>query len=431
MPRVRNQYQETVKLPFLNCNLLRPSIAPSIRHARTLSPPKSRKTRRKASGEPDSAQMSQSEVEKIFGEPISAENGVEILAQLQEQRRKGTLDQDTEFPPHLVKKGLVYLRQKYEVDEDVAIVARIDKEVDLEWNLPQKNPNRSPTSVSRFQELREHNMQKYAKEKARIEAEEKKREEELLQEQETEGRRNRALISRDKDKDAVAKIEPGKGDGRVLFQGKRVLPETVRLYKAEEQKGISQQTTFDRLAPSALFTGAIIVAALLFVSFYTPPSPEGRLFREAPPAAAFVAGIISINLFIWLAWKIPGNWKYLNRFCMIVPANPRAFSMLGSEFSHHKFNHIFGNMVAMWWIGTTCKSPLLWDIFKPSQQLTRTESSARRHRTRSPHGPYPLRCRDPFTREPNLLRPQPCPSLVNARCQWHRPSLDRLRLHHI
>lgn len=302
----------------------------------------------------EDADLSQSEVEKIFGEPIEPEKGVEILSTLQEQRRRGTLDQETHYPPRLVAKGLEYLRAKYAMDEEAAIVARVDRELDGEWNLPQKNTSRSPTARSGLQEIRRISREKYEAEKARREAEIKRREAEEKQKREQEAKRGaKALVSRRKD-EVVA------DDGKVQVPGEnaRVSQRTARLWQEATTTAIPQLSFLERISPSGIFTMGIIAAALLFASFYTPPAPEARMFPEMPPAAAFMGLVIGLNVLVWWLWKVPSWWKVLNKYMIVVPATPRSFQMLGAEFSHQTLKHLGANMLAMWFVGAYCESYL-------------------------------------------------------------------------
>ena len=79
------------------------------------------------------------------------------------------------------------------------------------------------------------------------------------------------------------------------------------------------------------------------------------MWPDMPPAAATVIGLIGMNMAIFLLWRFPPAWKWLNRFFISVPAEPFALSIIGSFFSHHTLKHIGMNMLGLWVVGTRRK----------------------------------------------------------------------------
>lgn len=294
----------------------------------------------------------------IFGQEIDRHGASELLLKLQRQRREGTLDQQLPYPGQLIDRGLDYLRATYPVDEDAAIIARVDRETDGEWGLPQTKPERSRTGHSGLEEIRRINKaEREAEEAEEAAAEKAEKEAELrrLERNAQKGPKTGALVT-------------SKGDGRglVLSESHQRRLERVdawvqssnrrvaQLREAATMKKIPQMSRWQRLWPCGVFTFSAVGLALIFAHAYTPPSQKARLFPDVPPAIAAVGTIVGINVLVYLFWKFPYAWKTMNRGFMIVPAIPRAFSMLGAAFSHSEFVHLWGNMIGVGLLGTQC-----------------------------------------------------------------------------
>lgn len=76
------------------------------------------------------------------------------------------------------------------------------------------------------------------------------------------------------------------------------------------------------------------------------------MWRDVPPAAATVFGIMGVNVAIYLLWKAPPAWRLLNRYFISVPLYPYAMSVVGSIFSHQQLRHLATNTLILWLIGT-------------------------------------------------------------------------------
>lgn len=87
-----------------------------------------------------SSDLSAYQLSQIFGTRISAAMGNRTLKVLHGRRLSGTLDLDLPqdiaraTPPQVLEKGLKWLRHNYPVDEEAAILARIEKEEQDEEN---------------------------------------------------------------------------------------------------------------------------------------------------------------------------------------------------------------------------------------------------------------------------------------------------------
>lgn len=277
------------------------------------------------------APISRAEIKAVFGLKVDRRDGNDLLKRLQEHRHHGTLDQKLPYPDALIDKGVTYLRAKYPFDEDAAILARIDREADLEFRLPQTNIDQSPQAVSQFEKLMRENRERRKEEKAK---------------QETENQESLA------EKGPKAERRVTVRDGTALVQ-LRQEPEWVQKYRDKAQmKELPETSAWAKLLPSGLVTLAVVTLAVLFAQSYKQPSRKARLWPDLPPAAATVITLIGVNVAVFVLWRLPPFWTFLNRYFLVVPAYPHSMSMLTACFSHQSFAHLLSNVIPMWLIGT-------------------------------------------------------------------------------
>lgn len=285
--------------------------------------------RQKAAG--SETLISRAEINAIFGLKVDRKVGNDLLKRLQEHRHRGTLDQKLPYPDAWVDKGLTYLRAKYPLDEDAAIIARIDREVDGQVHLPQTNIDRSPQAVSHLENFIRENRERRELEDAKLETEISK-------------------ISMEATPEAERRVTVR--DGTALVQV-RPEPEWVQKYRDKAQmKELPEMSVWARLLPSGLLTVAIVTLAVLFAQNYKQPSRKARLWPDLPPAAATVITLIGVNVAVFVLWRLPPFWIFLNRNFLVVPAYPHSMSMLAACFSHQSFTHLLSNMIPLWLIGT-------------------------------------------------------------------------------
>lgn len=325
-------------------------------------------------------EVHEDEIRNIFGNSMNPEKGAEVLMALQVRRIEGTLDQKLEYPDAWIRRGLAYLRGRFPMDEDAAIIARIDREIENDIRSSQPN-----TAVSQFDDLRHRNKQKEI-ERRRLEAEEEK----ALESKGTngpKGMQNRKTSAPD-----------------IAMRQKPPVAEWVRKYrdKTEQMALPSDITTMQRLLPSGLLVVVVVTLSLLFAKYYKPPPRDARLFPEVPPAAAAVLTIIAANVLVALMWRIPPFWPLMYTTFAVAPIYPYARTMLGASFSHQEPLHLFMNMFILWMIGTRCMNPPFSSLY--NLHLTSTHS-ARRYRPRTLPSPL-VRFRGPGCLRPHgRLRP--------------------------
>ena len=217
------------------------------------------------------------------------------------------------------------------MDEDAAVIARIDREIEKSLGAPQAS------TVSQFESLRRRNEQK--------ELERRRREAEKEKELETKG-------------DNVAKGLQSRSTAvpDVAGRQKPAMAEWAqKQYEKTEQMELPPNiTTVQRLLPSGLLVVIVVTLSLLFAKYYKPPSRNARLFPELPPAAATILTIIAANVLVFFMWRIPPLWPFMYTSFAVAPMYPHAKTMLGASFSHQQSSHLLLNMFILWMIGTRC-----------------------------------------------------------------------------
>lgn len=323
---------------------LSPLYRPRNRSFRTSPRAPARRTPipgRKTSSEraPRRFTLPQSKITAIFGSDVSRPDGNRLLSELQVHREKGTVDAEIPRPEKHLAAGFGYLQAKYPMDEDAAIIARIDKELENDFRLPQTNIEQSPYVQSRLENIRKENEAKYEREQAAFKASKKKE-----QQVNPAGSTDVAVKER-----TLRNLVHGKGRS----SGE---PDWIKKYreKATETE-MPQISTFSRLFPSGVFVLSVLAFSLYFAENYTPPSQEARLFPNTPPAAATMLTILGLNVAVYMLWRVPQMWRFMNKYFIIVPLRPRAASMLLAEFSHQDVAHM-SQLLGMWFLGVNCKS---------------------------------------------------------------------------
>ncbi|KAL4785101.1 hypothetical protein BJX76DRAFT_325592 [Aspergillus varians] len=319
--------------------------------------------------------FSKAEIEQIFGPrtKISPAMGNRLLSVLQARRLAGTLDLD--FPadikraarPSTLDAGLEYLRKNYPLDEDAAIIARIEREEreaeeqrireaeELGLYKPQSGSygaelgeKNDPSGRSILSEIRKRN------EKRLLAEAEKKRKEWL----EGEEQHREKLKQHLENNTALQKFEDTSAlevKGRADPSQRPLLAwiQKHHLRAMDTDTDFAALTTSSRLIPALIFTLITLGLCYGFAVTYEPPAKADRMWPSLPPAAATAAAIIGINVGVFALWRAwPPAWRLLNRYFISVPAYPRVFSLVGNVFSHQTITHLGINMFVLWIFGT-------------------------------------------------------------------------------
>lgn len=316
--------------------------------------------------------VSRATVKEIFGPKVDHKRGNDLLRKVQNQRAAGTLDEGIPgCSEKTLNEGLGWLRTKYPLDEDAAIIARLEREeaqesqvlVDRAVRLgiykptdaseqstpqiqtssqktviytPQQDPDRNRVlGTSLLDKKRLANEAAYKAELAAKKAEQEAAEAEAIR---------------------IGKPVPTAQTQALVREQQVAEKKAYWLEHAQSAFGKTQQwptmTKFQRLWPSAVFTAAVIGLSVLFAHYYTPPPKKARIWPDIPPAAATVLVLISMNVLVFLAWRVTPLQRSLFQYFMSVPGYPRAFTLVGNTFSHQAPWHLTLNMVVLWVFGT-------------------------------------------------------------------------------
>ncbi|KAI4229745.1 MAG: hypothetical protein L6R36_000661 [Xanthoria steineri] len=273
--------------------------------------------------------FSKDEITSIFGKRMDHAEGNRLLQLIQEQRLAGTIDVDVPAPPRQKQKALAWLRRTYPVDEEQAIVDRLEREEQAALR-PQEQQSDSVYGDPVIDQIKRRNLARQARENAEKAKAEAESQLELpvsatkaLAEREERRSMNRAWVERYK-------------------------------RKAEEAglNSVPQLSFFRRVGPATIAAVGVIFCCVMFALSYLPPPRAARQFPNISMAAATVGALIGINCTVWLAWRLPPLWVFMNRVFILVPAYPYASSMVANLFSHQHLSHLAANMAVLWFVGT-------------------------------------------------------------------------------
>ncbi|EEP80907.1 predicted protein [Uncinocarpus reesii 1704] len=319
-------------------------------------------------------ELSHSQIAQVFGTPrIPPAFGNRILRVLHGRRVAGTLDLDLPpdikngVPQHVLDDGLQWLRKHFPVDEDAAIMERIEREEQEEeerlmrraekLGLYKPQSGRFGAEVEKegdvyghsvLQEIRQENERKNLK---REEAE-----------------RHEWLESEAKEKENLKKAmqrntELAKFEESAIAEARPRADPNLRPALAWIQKHHLRATATNidtsklnkprRILPSLGIAILTVGLCYFYSETYQAPSLEHRMFPSLPPAAATALSLIGTNVAIFALWRaFPPAWRLLNRYFISVPLYPYALSTIGCVFSHQQLHHLGANMFILWFVGT-------------------------------------------------------------------------------
>ncbi|KAE8136183.1 hypothetical protein BDV38DRAFT_284185 [Aspergillus pseudotamarii] len=315
------------------------------------------------------------EINAVFGSHvrITPQLGNRILGVLQGRRLDGTLDLDLpsditrSVRPSSLDVALQWLRNNYPLDEDAAILARIERE---ELQEEEKLVRRAeelglykPQSGSYGAELGDSNdpygrsvlKETRKRNEARLLAEQEKKRQEWLDGEQKEReklehmRQKNTALQRFEDTASLEVRERADPNQRPLL----AWIQKHHLRATDWDLDVSKLKNGDRILRILSITLVTFGLCYVFSNNYQAPAKADRLWPDVPPAAATVMAIIGTNIGVFLLWKLcPPAWRLLNRHFITVAAYPRPLSLIGNVFSHQTANHLALNMVVLWFVGT-------------------------------------------------------------------------------
>lgn len=294
-----------------------------------------------------------------------------LLRVLHGRRHDGTLDlplpKDVEAIlqkyPNAFEDGLHWLRNAYPIDEDAAVMARIEREEhELERDNPAELMQRAqdlrlymgPQSghyqaklsdkegdvfgVSELEKIRAENEARFQREEEELQAQIDERMTKVKED------RTKALAQRpEQGLESANEVRPPNSFEKWVLKAQNRAQTKLTLESPE----VAEKTTAQRLLPSLIFVSAVIGASYLFAHYWVRPKQSERFWPSSSLSFATITGLIAINFAVFCAWRMPPFWRALNKYFIIVPAYPYAFSMLGSIFSHQTFTHLLANMIPL------------------------------------------------------------------------------------
>lgn len=336
-----------------------------------------------------SGELNQATVTNIFGPGVTDDMGNHILRLMHYRRQSGSLiDVGVDFPnetgisAEMATKALDFIRsQDPAFDENEAGAAWAESEImrveqqymaraeklgiykrtdDDQAPEPQPSANGSSDiyGESALDNLRRVNKARWMEEDRKKEEAKKKQEDERIA----------ALKAEAKDESPAAgtKNEPGKifspFDEIALAQPTQKAwlepverKPWVKYYEEQatiiKDNKVPNLSTLRRLGPSALVLLTVLIGCWMLDEMYNPPPRSARVFPDVPPAVATLGTITAINLAVFVAWRIPPLWRFMNKTFQVTAAYPFAIGTLGAQFSHQSIRHLFVNTVMLWPFG--------------------------------------------------------------------------------
>ncbi|KAK2020751.1 hypothetical protein LX32DRAFT_715371 [Colletotrichum zoysiae] len=312
-------------------------------------------------------ELSPAETKAVFGPSLKTAAANRLLRIMHGRRVAGTLDDPAfavntaAYTPQQRDAALAHLRKTLPVDEVLNAGLRAEDELaalekELAESAGEDHPSPKPDEAenaaapkgggggggyeadpvygySALDAIRAKNQAKAAEE---------------------EEKRRLAEEARRRDKDAEG---GGGGGGALATLGVKRPPMSPRMQRWTEEATSDLAappplTLAERLLPSAAAVLLLVGALSAFAMVYTPPRDADRLYPEVSASAATVGALIGLNALVWLAWRVPPLWRFLNRYFVLVHGMPRAVTMLTANFSHSSLGHLATNMVGLWFVGT-------------------------------------------------------------------------------
>ena len=331
--------------------------------------------------------LDERELYKIFGKETPPPNVANRLLRILHARRvDGTLDiqppqdilRQLNDYPHASADGLTWLRKNYPMDEDAAIIARIEREEapqekenpaelvqragDLGLYKPQSGKYGAKLGkkgdvfgVSELDRIRAENEAKAKQEEEAFEARIERTMAETNAKAEAQAAELKQLTTEVEDK--AGHLIPGSNRSLGLEDSRGLRPPNVyerwNMKNAEaaiskltaDSPEIANMTKTRRILPSLLFTATGLLACYILSQYWTPPARLTRLWPSTSLAWATIFGLATANIAIFcLWWGFSPAWRLLNKYFIVVTATPVAGSMLGSVFSHQQGMHLLFNM---------------------------------------------------------------------------------------
>ena len=297
--------------------------------------------------------------------------GNEILSRLQKRRITGTLDHEIKAPsadPKTVAQALTWLRTRHPLDEDAAIVRRIEREEGEKEKQfieeVERAKNWHPQQIAEKEGIYGKPMvdefAKHWNERQALKIKEKEERKKQYAEMQATYEAQRIADSSGRPDAELVPASP-----RAVYTGQAETSEWMKRYK---EKGMlsnamepPKMTKLQRLFPTYLVAGLVILFSIFLAENYKAPPAHARMFPELPVSFVTLRTFTLINIILFFAWRTPPLWRFMNRNFLNITAIPLGRTIVTSAFSHYTARHLFGNMLGMWLFGISrMLSPLLY-----------------------------------------------------------------------
>lgn len=338
-----------------------------------------------------SGEVPEAQIQQIFGESMTAEMGNNILALMHYRRRSGALiDVGLGFPPESgitqedAFKALQFLRgmepnfneteagaewaemevQRLERSyvqraESLGLYKSDGKEVE-----EQEQPGSDIYGESQLVAIRKENERKWKEEERLREEKERQEEEEQLRAMQQQAEQSGTADKMTPDSDPATPTPKPNTKARSVAVREPVQKAWLRPVERqpwvkyyEEAATLIKSTTAPeiplarRLIPTGLLTLAVLALAYFLHANYVPPPKSARMFPDTPPAVATLGALTAAYVAVFVAWRMPPLWRFMNRTFTVAPAYPYTASVFFAQFGHQQVKHLFMNMVYFWPFG--------------------------------------------------------------------------------
>ena len=362
------------------CRTFSSATRVAFQHAFTHHTPSGRETEEKGlafqKGEIDGE-----ELHDIFGAVVPPPRiANRFLRVLHSRRNDGTLD--LPLPPSLeeltlrypfaLDSALAWLRETYPLDEDAAILARIEREDGdenyspseleqraqdaglyaprtSEYSGPQSGRYQAQLSgkdddvfgQSELDKMRAENLAQAEQEEAELQAQ---IDEKMATYEKLHQDKQYALAERPEQSIETSKgIRPPNSFERWVLQKQNEGQSKLTIEGPE----VADTSVFQRIFPSAVFVALVCAGSYLFAQYWVPPKRSDRMYPDVALSFATIGAVVVVNLAVYGMWAFPPCWRLLNRYFVSTPAYPRAVSMLLNTFSHQDTKHLLSNMLGI------------------------------------------------------------------------------------
>jgi rhomboid-like protein len=314
---------------------------------------------------------------RVFGDDVPPRHEANYFLRVLHGRRvDGTLDLPLLAPleelkerfPDAENAGLQWLRENYPVDEDAAIMKRIQREENqeertpselqqraLDWGLfklpeyhgPQSGHYQAPISEkegdvygqSTFDRMKAESTAKAEQEEAELQAEIDVK---MAEAQKLHDEKSQALAERPEQGIEVSDgIRPPNTFEKWRMQRSKEAQSDLTL------EDVEKITLLQRLLPSTVFVALVCIGSYLFAQYWSPPRRSDRMFPDVSLSFATIGAVLAANLVVYAAWKLPMCWRILDKYFVSTPGYPRAASMVLNTFSHGNAKHLLKNMIGI------------------------------------------------------------------------------------